>query len=125
MADMMRLGLREEGEKSWDELLMAQQVWTPLGNTGWEGVGVGGCGGGDHRSAKDKGRKRGSLYLHFPVLSACPLPAMFPTVPPTMTVNVTAASQRHGDSVKTRSSSPCETLQVRAMANPAVSLSDA
>lgn len=33
----MRLGLRRDGgggEKGWDELLMAQQVWPPLGNMG-------------------------------------------------------------------------------------------
>lgn len=32
----MRLGPRRDGggEKGWDELLMAQQVWPPLGNMG-------------------------------------------------------------------------------------------
>lgn len=55
--DMMRLGLKEgeRGEKR-DELLMAQQVWTPLGNTGAREEG--------HRhSAEDKGRESVSVLI--------------------------------------------------------------
>lgn len=69
MADMMRLGLREEGEKSWDELLMAQQVWTPLGNTGW------GSGGGGSPLRKGQREEERESVLTFPcfvcVSSAC------------------------------------------------------
>lgn len=68
--DMMRLGLKEgERKKRRDELLMAQQVWSPLGNTGARGEG--------HRySAEDKGW-RVCLYSYLCVcenVCVCPCP---------------------------------------------------
>lgn len=62
---MMRLRLKE-GEtkkKRRDELLMAQQVWSPLGNTGAREEG--------HRhSAEDKGRESVSGFI-FVYLCVC------------------------------------------------------
>lgn len=56
--DMMRLGMREGEKRRRDELLMAQQVWPPLGNTGaWE----------EGRSPLRKGQREGEsvcLYLY-------------------------------------------------------------
>lgn len=56
--DMMRLGLKEGVGGGRDELLMAQQVWSPLGNTGAREEG--------HRhSAEDKGRESVPVCLIF------------------------------------------------------------
>lgn len=84
------------GEKRWDELLMAQQVWPPLGNTGaWK----------EGRSLR-KGQREGESVsvLIFKCSRVClcacvcvwPLPALLPTVPPTMTVPPDRCSQCHG-----------------------------
>lgn len=90
------------GEKRRDELLMAQQVWPPLGNT-WATR-------GGAIPTLCKGQREGEslcLYLYLCVcLCVCGLcPPVLPTVPPTTTippppppliaaVNVTAANRR-------------------------------
>lgn len=110
--DMMRLGLREGEKKRRDELLMAQQVWPPLGNTGaWE----------EGRSPLRKGQREGKsvcLYLYLCVrVCVWPLPAVLPTVPPTMTVPPHRCSQCHGCQSKTTAGqwdpllSPCEPIR--------------
>lgn len=95
------------GERRRDELLMAQQVWPPLGNTGAREEG---------QSPLRKGQREGEAVCFLLILlSMCvcvrPMPAVLPTVPPTMMLpppSLHRCSQCHG----------CQSKRLRANEKP-------
>lgn len=102
--DMMRLGLREGGEKRRDELLMAQQVWRPLGNTGaWE----------EGQSPPHRGQREGESVCTYIYVCVCGWGGLCPPCllqyhpqrqsPLIAAVNVTAANRNVCRPMRTQS----------------------